>query len=194
MISTAKISRCYLATSSNGFANYYNGLPMFSYHWCTNAFIPMIYQCFHTNDIPMLWDHCYGTDMWHMVVSSVIQQNVMEVVWCKETLISVRKKGLNVYLNWPSSASFIVYFRSSQESITSFKIIKVKKCSPSIRRRDSNPQPLGRESPPITTSWSVRFTRKNCYSVPLNGIAYCGDIEWSFMPLLFLNKFWAADV
>ena len=46
---------------------------------------------------------------------------------------------------------FIVYFRSFKTNITIFTTINVKKCPSSIRYQDSNPGPLARESPPITT-------------------------------------------
>ena len=50
----------------------------------------------------------------------------------------------------PASFSFI--FRLFQTNInTILQQINVKKCPPSIRPRDSNPRPLERESPPITT-------------------------------------------
>ena len=54
--------------------------------------------------------------------------------------------------NGASLASYIVYFWSFQTNITIFlQQYNVKNFPSSIRCRDSNPQPLGRESPPITT-------------------------------------------
>ena len=50
--------------------------------------------------------------------------------------------------NGPSPASFIVYFWSFQTNITIFTTIYEKM---SIQSPDSNPRPLGRECPPITT-------------------------------------------
>ena len=47
---------------------------------------------------------------------------------------------------------FFIYFRSfSNKHQYNFTTINVKKCPSSIRHRDSNPRPLERESPPITT-------------------------------------------
>ena len=54
--------------------------------------------------------------------------------------------------NGPSPASFSFIFGLSQTNInTILQQINVKKCPSSIRHRDSNPRPSGRESPPITT-------------------------------------------
>ena len=56
------------------------------------------------------------------------------------------------FLNGPTPASFIVYFRSFQTNIiTIFTTNYMKKCPFSIWRRDSNPRPLEHESQPITT-------------------------------------------
>ena len=56
------------------------------------------------------------------------------------------------FLNRPTPASFIVYFRSFQTNIiTIFTATISEKCLSSIRCRYTNPQPLEHESPPITT-------------------------------------------
>ena len=67
--------------------------------------------------------------------------------------VSSDRKTPKLFLNGPSPASFIIYFRSFQTNITIFTTIYVKQFPSSIRCRDSNPQQLGRESSPITT-WS----------------------------------------
>ena len=43
---------------------------------------------------------------------------------------------------------FSVFFKQTLQFLQQ---INVKKCPSSIRRRDSNPRPLDREPPPITT-------------------------------------------
>ena len=46
-------------------------------------------------------------------------------------------------------------FSSFQTNITIFTANKCKKCSSSVRRWDSNPQPLEDEISPITTNFSA---------------------------------------
>ena len=56
------------------------------------------------------------------------------------------------FLKWANPASFLFIFGLFQTNInTILQQINVKKCPSSIRHRDSNPRPLERESPPITT-------------------------------------------
>ena len=57
------------------------------------------------------------------------------------------------FFKWANLGLFFVYFRSFQTNNTIFTTNQCEKmsCPSSIRRRDSNPQPLERESPPITT-------------------------------------------
>ena len=62
--------------------------------------------------------------------------------------------SFSIFKNGQFPASFIVYFRSFQANITIFTTIYGKKCPSSIRYRDSNPQPLECESPPITNQGS----------------------------------------
>ena len=55
--------------------------------------------------------------------------------------------------NGPSPASFSFIFGLFKQTIQIFTTNQCEKmsCPSSIRRRDSNPRPLERESPPITT-------------------------------------------
>ena len=48
----------------------------------------------------------------------------------------------------PLFCLFSVFFKQTLQFLQQ---INVKKCPSSIRRRDSNPRPLDREPPPITT-------------------------------------------
>ena len=83
------------------------------------------------------------------------------------------------FKKWANPGLFFVYFRSfSNKHNTILQQINVKKCSSSIQRKDSNPQPLERESPPITTRPGLpHFDEKNPYPI---------------LPLaaLFLFPFW----
>ena len=58
-----------------------------------------------------------------------------------------------LFLNAPTLASFSFIFGLFQTNNTICTANQCKKmsCPSSIRRRDSDPRPLGRESPPITT-------------------------------------------
>ena len=56
-----------------------------------------------------------------------------------------------LYKNGPSLASFLFIFGLFKQTIQFLPQINVKKCPSSIRRQDSNPQPLKDESSPITT-------------------------------------------
>ena len=60
-------------------------------------------------------------------------------------------KPRHLIFNWAIQAPFIVYFRSFQTNITVFTINTREKSPSSIRCKDSNPQSLEHESPPITT-------------------------------------------
>ena len=60
-------------------------------------------------------------------------------------------KPRHLIFNWAIQAPFIVYFRSFQTNITVFTINTREKSPSSIRCKDSNPQSLEPESPPITT-------------------------------------------
>ena len=51
----------------------------------------------------------------------------------------------------PTPASFLFIFGLFKQTIQFLQQINVKKCPSSIRRWDSNPRPLERESTPITT-------------------------------------------
>ena len=53
--------------------------------------------------------------------------------------------------NWANPGLFFVYFWSFQTNNTIFTTNQCEKCPSSIRRWDSNPRPLERESTPITT-------------------------------------------
>ena len=56
-----------------------------------------------------------------------------------------------IFLNGPTLASFSFIFGIFKQTIQFLQQIIVKKCPSSIRRRDSNPQPLKSELSPITT-------------------------------------------
>ena len=56
-----------------------------------------------------------------------------------------------VFLKWANPGLFFVYFRSFQTNNTIFTTNQCEKCPSCIRRWDSNPRPLERESPSITT-------------------------------------------
>ena len=67
-------------------------------------------------------------------------------------LIHIGRYHFTYYFSkMPHPASFIIYFQSFQTNVTHSTTVYVKKCPSSIRCRDSNPQLLGRKSPPITT-------------------------------------------
>ena len=57
------------------------------------------------------------------------------------------------YKNGPTPASFLFIFALFKQTIQFFTTNQCEKmsCPSSIRRKDSNPWPLERESPPITT-------------------------------------------
>ena len=57
------------------------------------------------------------------------------------------------FKKWANPGLFFVYFWSFQTNNTIFTTNQCEKmsCPSSIRRQDSNPGPLERESPPITT-------------------------------------------
>ena len=52
---------------------------------------------------------------------------------------------------WANPGLFFVYFRSFQTNFTIFTMNKCEEYTSSIRRRESNPRHLERESLPITT-------------------------------------------
>ena len=57
-----------------------------------------------------------------------------------------------IFLKWANPGLFFVYFRSFQTNIiTIFTTNICEKCPSSIQCRDLNPQPLERESLPITS-------------------------------------------
>ena len=60
---------------------------------------------------------------------------------------------------WSNPGLFFIYFRSLQTNITIFTTNQCEKmsCPSSIRRQDSNPRPLERESLPITTRPGLLF-------------------------------------
>ena len=73
-------------------------------------------------------------------------------VVCENILIHIGRYHFTYYFSkMPHPASFIIYFQSFQTNVTHSTTVYVKKCPSSIRCRDSNPQLLGRKSPPITT-------------------------------------------
>ena len=73
-------------------------------------------------------------------------------VVCENILIHIGHYHFTYYFSkMPHPASFIIYFQSFQTNVTHSTTVYVKKCPSSIRCRDSNPQLLGRKSPPITT-------------------------------------------
>ena len=56
------------------------------------------------------------------------------------------------FKKWANSGFFFIYFRSFSNKQYNFYNKSIgKKCPSSIRRRDSNPQPLKHESLPIST-------------------------------------------
>ena len=57
---------------------------------------------------------------------------------------------------------FFVYFRSYQTNFTIFTTNNCEKCPSSIRRRESNPRPLVRESLPLTTRPGLIF---ECWAI-----------------------------
>ena len=59
--------------------------------------------------------------------------------------------NLFAFLNGPTPASFSFIFGLFKQTIQFLQQINVKKCPSSVQYRDLNPQPLGCESPPITT-------------------------------------------
>ena len=83
-----------------------------------------------------------------------------------------------LYIFYPAfkraiSGLFFVYFHSFQTNINSIlQQFDVKKFPSSIWRWDSNPWPLERESPPITTKpvfcWASEFTKSCHFCVALN--------------------------
>ena len=64
-----------------------------------------------------------------------------------------RCKSVFFFKKWANPGLFFVYFWSFQTNNTIFTTNQCEKmsCPSSIRRQDSNPGPLERESPPITT-------------------------------------------
>ena len=91
------------------------------------------------------------------------------------TCIAVFLSCLSVWTIWfffkkmGHPRPLLSFFRSFQTNITIFTTIYVKKCPFSIRYRDSNPRPLGRESPPTIWLLFVAFrwrAQRLGYSVP----------------------------
>ena len=71
---------------------------------------------------------------------------------------------LTIFLNGPTQPSFII-FRSFQTNIIQFLQQKyVKKCSSSIRCRDSNPRPPEHQSPSIPKHYkrSLKHSQREC--------------------------------
>ena len=97
----------------------------------------------------MLWSNCHhqGTNSWPREQHTDVQNRLQyrSAIQAPLTTVYFFKKG-------PIPASFI-YFRSFQANSTIFTTNQCENmsCPSSIRCRDSNPRPLERESPPITT-------------------------------------------
>jgi len=65
---------------------------------------------------------------------------------------------------WAYPGLFFIYFRLFKHTLQFLQQINVKKYPSSIRYRDSNPRPLGRESLPITTRPGLQPKRRGkCY-------------------------------
>ena len=74
-------------------------------------------------------------------------------IYLEQMLHQCRFISCLYFFKWAIPGLFFVYFRSFQTNFTIFTTNKCEKCPSSIRRRESNPQPLERESLPITTRW-----------------------------------------
>ena len=102
-----------------------------------------------------------AADNYVITFSQWLDSNHGSLVW--EVTVLPTAQAHHVFKNGPSSATFIVYFRSFQTNITIFTTIYVKKCPSCIRYWDSNPWPLGHESPPITTRPGLPPSSTSCY-------------------------------
>ena len=78
--------------------------------------------------------------------------NMQHADRCRRNCFITRAQPSKVFLKKLANPGlFFVYFWSFQTNITIFTTIICEKCPSSIWCRDSNPQPLERESLPITT-------------------------------------------
>ena len=77
----------------------------------------------------------------------------------------------------PTPASFLFIFGLFKQTIQFLQQINVKKCPSSIRRWDSNPRPLERESTPITTRPGLPPTARS-YRLTLYDLTDLGLIKW----------------
>ena len=86
---------------------------------------------------------------WKVWIGNELQERVTvpKNLFSERFSVSCRRRTFFLK-NGPSPASFIVYLWSFQTNITIFTTIYEKM---SIQSPDSNPRPLGRECPPITT-------------------------------------------
>ena len=80
--------------------------------------------------------------------------------------------------NGPTPASFLFIFYFSNKHYNFFTNFFVKKCKNNIPCRDSNPWPLGHESPPITTRPGLPHYLKILMAILLTKVA---QISCSFL-------------
>ena len=69
----------------------------------------------------------------------------------KATCYQDNESPLHRFLNGPTPASFSIIFGLFKQTLQFLQQTHVKKCQSSIRCQDWNPQPLERESLPVTT-------------------------------------------
>ena len=81
----------------------------------------------------------------------IVKKKTIVTATCCEILIFDLQDLVFFLKKWAYPGLFFIYSRPFKHTLQFLQQINVKKYLSSIRYRDSNPRPLGRESLPITT-------------------------------------------